>query len=1239
MMSVTKASGFESDDFLSGLVTDLQTTFAQDSEASDIVEFVENVIDRDQWGITLDPRQMLILKCFYCCDLTDEDLEILESLAALDRTNFDIERYKREGPTTKLKQALVLECGRRGGKCHSLNTLLSSKDYGMVYGYELMKEAMSVSQDLNMLTLEEGMQQLKDVSLPLEHIVAIEGTSKTATAQNFYVKGKTKTKKVKTACNYGLEATPEHRIKVLDAEGVIQWRYFRDIQVGEWVCIHRATNLFPLDYLSIAHLAPTLTKYGNGFPVKQREYPEFLDPSLGLLLGLLVGDGSWTSTSQIQLTTHVKDIDWYKQVVTNTGLEDPKELRDKRSQFGSRLSIGCKTLRNYFNALGFVIESEVTTKRVPWSIRRSPKDVQAAFLSGLFAADGSSEKGGREVTLSTASKQLANEVQLLLLNFGIISRVKTKLVNGNDYYILILRGQRSLKRFATEIGFGLPRKQQPLLDYLAQTSRDGGDTERIPNQREWLLRLRDTLPSNRGKQPGSAHGAGKLLGTNYATDKPVHRNLLAEFRAIVGNSIKESCTEHFSSYRLPELIKFAEEHCADQEAIEHFKHLQDCDYFYDQVESVEDSEAFCVDLSVPGHEQYVAQGFTNHNTLIGAIIIAFEFYKLCLKPSPQKYYKIGGNTPIVIYCIATGAEQTKKTIYGQARALLSFVPALNRLIKSGQIIIGETEVKYPAKLLYIFSGNSKSSSQVGSSVILLVMDEVARFNDDKGESNAIELWSNIGVSGVTFGAEAKRVAISSGWRENDAIEQLYNLSKKLEVCESFASFRLRSWDLNPVLAARDSPIVASEYARNARQAALEFEGVRHTGENAFFDEKEVDRAFRGLSCLHAARCESKNDGLVRLEIKSIEDSDVRTYMHLDPAVKRDAYAMAFGHLQTRIGEEPVVIVDGLLCWEPDPHNQVSITNVQNVIYDIHKHRHIYKVTADHQHSPETMERLRASGLDASTVYFSRSIQLEMYDCLRKLLHEDRIYFPRNSAWSLKLKDELINLQLINAVKIDHRPDKCLVGETRIPLLDGTTPMISELVDKEVWVYSCKADGTIVPGKARGRKTMEVTELLDVVLDNGCVIRCTPEHPFMLRNGEYIQAKDIVPNITRLMPVTTLGPAYGATAFIEVTTKQPIPVYDLEVDVWDNFALTAGIIVHNSKDLSDCVAAIAWQLVGTAQSNWVSSKELALKVPTKPVPAAYKMMASDNFSDAHRELTQLSRSKRTNWDSAFSSLDD
>src|SRR3972149_1092840 len=50
--------------------------------------------------------------------------------------------------------------------------------------------------------------------------------------------------------------------------------------------------------------------------------------------------------------------------------------------------------------------------------------------------------------------------------------------------------------------------------------------------------------------------------------------------------------------------------------------------------------------------------------------------------------------------------------------------------------------------------------------------------------------------------------------------------------------------------------------------------------------------------------------------------------------------------------------------------------------------------------------------------------------------------------------------------------RCLAGSTPIPLLDGTTPTIAELArgrHKNFWVYSCDAQGRVVPGLATGVK--------------------------------------------------------------------------------------------------------------------------------------------------------------------------
>jgi hypothetical protein len=45
----------------------------------------------------------------------------------------------------------------------------------------------------------------------------------------------------------------------------------------------------------------------------------------------------------------------------------------------------------------------------------------------------------------------------------------------------------------------------------------------------------------------------------------------------------------------------------------------------------------------------------------------------------------------------------------------------------------------------------------------------------------------------------------------------------------------------------------------------------------------------------------------------------------------------------------------------------------------------------------------------------------------------------------------------------------------------------------------------------------------------------------------------------------------------IKTNTPVPVYDIEVPLTDNFALGAGIFVHNSKDLADAVASIVYHM--------------------------------------------------------------
>lgn len=430
----------------------------------------------------------------------------------------------------------------------------------------------------------------------------------------------------------------------------------------------------------------------------------------------------------------------------------------------------------------------------------------------------------------------------------------------------------------------------------------------------------------------------------------------------------------------------------------------------------------------------VTAGRRAGKSLLGSIMTAYEFYRLIRIPSPQSYYKIAGSTPISLFVIATAATQSKRTIFKQTVGILRCIRHIRQLESSKRVFIGEEEIRFEEKMIYIYSGNSQSSSQVGQSVIFLLLDEVARFKDKDGNSNALQLWSNLGISGVTFGKDARRVAISSAWYVGDAIQLLYQAA---EAEPSMVGFDLCSWDLNPEHASRDNPIVAAEYALDPIQAALEFENKRTLKNKAFFIEDECRRAFRGKTSVYyevGSIIPGPPDGLVRLTVTKVlpKASNIphsvygKTIMHLDPAVTSDSYALAFGHDEyDKETNLQFIYVDGLASWDPDPTlgTEVSITNVQEFIYELHAVLNFNEITADHYNSAETIQRFKASGINSTSLHFSNSLQVAAYKATRDCLHEDRLVLPANSPLKPKLLAEMLDVRLMNnGKKVDHGPN-------------------------------------------------------------------------------------------------------------------------------------------------------------------------------------------------------------------------
>lgn len=131
-------------------------------------------------------------------------------------------------------------------------------------------------------------------------------------------------------------------------------------------------------------------------------------------------------------------------------------------------------------------------------------------------------------------------------------------------------------------------------------------------------------------------------------------------------------------------------------------------------------------------------------------------------------------------------------------------------------------------------------------------------------------------------------------------------------------------------------------------------------------------------------------------------------------------------------------------------------------------------------------------------------------------------------------EQLISIRKIIMCKrcIIQSATGCFTGDTRVPLLNGTSKSFEELINmnyKDEYVYTCTKNGDISYSKIKSvHITKYVNKLLRITLDDNSIIHCTPEHPFMLRNGEYKQAKNLC-TTDSLMPYDCVLDSHGNKA--------------------------------------------------------------------------------------------------------------
>jgi len=234
-------------------------------------------------------------------------------------------------------------------------------------------------------------------------------------ASNIQFTGVKKVFEIETTHGFSIKATADH--KFMTNKG---WVELQKLKKGDKLHIQFGEGIW-----SEEKKLDEIVSFTQKYPAT---YPKKATKELGEMLGYLVGDGfvrcdSKDAYTKIAFGNERTDLQLYFQKILKdwevfSGIYSPVERTKQLSSHSKKLS-------HYFVDLGVLcVRSE--EKRVPESIYRMPREVACGFLRGLFTADGTIgfvENKSSYVRLTSKSKSLLRDAQLLLLNLGIFSKI------------------------------------------------------------------------------------------------------------------------------------------------------------------------------------------------------------------------------------------------------------------------------------------------------------------------------------------------------------------------------------------------------------------------------------------------------------------------------------------------------------------------------------------------------------------------------------------------------------------------------------------------------------------------------------------------------------------------------------------------------------------------------------------------------------------------------------------------
>jgi ribonucleoside-diphosphate reductase alpha chain len=454
-------------------------------------------------------------------------------------------------------------------------------DLGEVHGYRNAQATVLAPTGClvgdSLVSTSRGLVRLRSLGDPvgekwqtLDLDVATDDGPRQAT--QFYVNGFERVVSIETGRGYRIQGTATHRIKVVDEDGYWAWRRFAEINEGDRIPLMRDGMIGDPQTVQLPPLGDLY--WTADFRTR---VPREMTPELAELVGYFMGDGSLHAKG-LRFCVAKEDRDVVEHLCDAVAALFGLDATVTEKEGYTEVSVNSVPLVLWWEACGFAkLPPSAEHRGKGWHahipdalLHTNDRAVYAAFVRGLFEADGTTNNG--YVSWSTVTESFSRDVQTLLLALGFVT---TRKIDGpgsnwgaNDRFVLRLLNVSSAERFLEEIDFISVRKAARV---WSGDHRQAARHDHIPVSRELIDEL---APQN------DALRKTMLLGLARRGD--------------VSRRSATALLERTESEELEHLLGF----------------------YYDTVATVETlDDQPTYDISVPDNVTYVANGFVSHNTI------------------------------------------------------------------------------------------------------------------------------------------------------------------------------------------------------------------------------------------------------------------------------------------------------------------------------------------------------------------------------------------------------------------------------------------------------------------------------------------------------------------------------------------------------------------------------------------------------------------------------------------------